>query len=315
MRCILPVKKHPIKIATLRTGLTSHTIRIWEKRYNAIRPDRSEGNRRLYSDGDIAHLQLLHRATLDGHRIGDIAHLSTDELQLLSASLATASPPLQKRHANTEAADHIESALTAIRQLDASGLESELMRADLHLGHAQLVEQVIEPLMRRIGELWHEGSMRIADEHLASAVVRRFIDGIRHGLQADSNAPHLVVTTPAGQMHEIGALLVSTLAAAANWRVTYMGPNLPAEEIAIAAQANRARAVALSIVYPVDDPALGHELLKLRQALDENIAIVVGGRAAQNYQPILARINAVQLSALTDLRPQLHALPATETSE
>jgi methanogenic corrinoid protein MtbC1 len=189
------------------------------------------------------------------------------------------------------------------------------MRADLHLGHAQLVEQVIEPLMRRIGELWHEGSMRIADEHLASAVVRRFIDGIRHGLQADSNAPHLVVTTPAGQMHEIGALLVSTLAAAANWRVTYMGPNLPAEEIAIAAQANRARAVALSIVYPVDDPALGHELLKLRQALDENIAIVVGGRAAQNYQPILARINAVQLSALTDLRPQLHALPATETSE
>ncbi len=306
------MKRHPIKVATVRTGLTSHTIRAWEKRYNAVNPGRTETNRRLYSDDDIAHLQLLHQAAQRGHRIGDIAHLSTDELHSLTTVLPAQLNPLQVPHEITGQQDYVDRALQSIGELDAIGLEGELTRADSDFGHAQLIEQVIEPLMRRVGELWHEGSLRIASGHLASAVVRRFIDGIRWGQQTAPNAPHLIVTTPTGQVHEIGAVLVSAIAAAAHWRVTYMGPKLPADQIALAVRHNDASAVALSIVYPLDDPALGHELIKIRQALGDEVPLIVGGRATQYNRHILRRIGAVQLGDLTELRQQLHNLHSTD---
>ena len=56
-------KKYAMKVVTRRTGLTSHAIRVWEKRYNAVEPERTDTNRRLYSEADIERLIDLHRAT------------------------------------------------------------------------------------------------------------------------------------------------------------------------------------------------------------------------------------------------------------
>jgi len=92
------------------------------------------------------------------------------------------------------------------------------------------------------------------------------------------SAPALIITTPAGQLHELGAIPVGAAAVSQGWRVTYVGPNLPAEEIAGAAQQKRARAVALSVVYPEDDPHLSGELRRLgveviaRSGLNANVA-------------------------------------------
>ena len=81
----------------------------------------------------------------------------------------------------------------------------------------------------------------------------------------------LVVATPAGQIHELGALLVGAAAANLGWHVTYLGASLPAAEIAGAARQNRARAVALSLVYPEDDPRLEGELTRLRESLPPEV--------------------------------------------
>jgi methanogenic corrinoid protein MtbC1 len=99
---------------------------------------------------------------------------------------------------------------------------------------------VIVSLLHRVGERWYEGSLRIAQEHLASAVVRGFLGSQREVFDYPETAPTLVVTTPAGQLHELGALVVATAAASEGWRATYLGPNLPAEEIAGAAEQDEA---------------------------------------------------------------------------
>jgi methylmalonyl-CoA mutase cobalamin-binding subunit len=85
------------------------------------------------------------------------------------------------------------------------------------------------------------------------------------GRAAGGGSRSLVVATPTAKMHKPGALIVATIAASDGWRVTYLGPSLPAEEIAGAAHQNRARAVALSLVYPGDDPFLRGELLKFQR--------------------------------------------------
>ncbi|MFM8782167.1 MAG: B12-binding domain-containing protein, partial [Gemmatimonadota bacterium] len=120
-----------------------------------------------------------------------------------------------------------------------------------------------------------------------------------------------VVGTPAGQLHELGAMLAATSAGGHGWRVIYLGPNLPAEELARAAQIAKADAVALSIVYPTDDPRLAGELRTLRSKLPPQVGLVVGGSGAPSYGEVLSEIGADPLTSVTDLRRWLRARAST----
>ena len=71
---------YTIRYVSQRTGLTSHVIRAWEKRYKAVVPYRSPKNRRLYSEEDVQRLQLLKSATDAGHSISQVAQLDSKEL-------------------------------------------------------------------------------------------------------------------------------------------------------------------------------------------------------------------------------------------
>ena len=66
-----------------RTGLSAHVIRIWEKRYGAVKPERTPTNRRVYSEDQIERLDLLCRVTQAGHSIGHVAKLPTESLRKL----------------------------------------------------------------------------------------------------------------------------------------------------------------------------------------------------------------------------------------
>ncbi len=115
------------------------------------------------------------------------------------------------------------------------------------------------------------------------------------------DGPAVIVGTPSGQHHEIGALLAAAAAAAQGWRVTYLGPDLPASSIAAAAELTGARAVALSLIYPADDLGLEAELRSLRSLLPAGIALIIGGQAADSYSEVLGDIGAVRLGDLADL--------------
>lgn len=299
---------HPIRVAVRRTGLSAHVIRVWEKRYQAIVPVRSPANRRLYSDADIMRLWWLRQAVRSGLRIGKIARRTTEELARLANARGVA-PPSSQGPATEAAADKddrqsaffLEQALQAVIGLNPVVLEEQLLRTSVQMSQRRLLQEVVHPLMERIGDLWHHGALRIADEHMATAVVRSFVGNFIAGCQVPAAAPHALATTPEGQMHEIGALLASAVAAAEGWNSTYLGPNLPAEEIAGAAARKGARAVLLSIVHPEDDPRLGNELVKLRRLLGRDAVLLAGGRAARNYSRFLNRAGAVTLNSLGDL--------------
>jgi DNA-binding transcriptional MerR regulator/methylmalonyl-CoA mutase cobalamin-binding subunit len=304
---------YPIKVAVKRTGLSPHVIRVWEKRYGAVIPQRTATNRRLYTDADITRLRLLRQATLAGHSIGTIATLPTPDLRKLVAVDQAIEPPQPARPqpapGNAAVHTHLETCIAAAEQLDATELEAALMRARVALSQPVFIEQLIVPLMHRIGDLWREGTFRIVHEHVASAVVRTILGSLLTlGASNGHAVPAIVVATPVGQRHEIGALLVASTAASEGWQVTYLGVNLPAEEIAAAAQQKHARAVALSIVHPADDPRLEHELTNLRRFLPSETSLIVGGRASEGYHDTLEAIGAVWLADMPSLRGHLERL-------
>lgn len=307
-----PRQIYPIRYVARRTGLTTHLIRAWERRHGAVRPKRTATNRRLYSEDDIERLQLLQRAIQAGHTIGQIADLTTDALlELLNHEEGNLAESLPFGHGDRFEAStrsHVEACLAAVENLDAHTLGLTLSRATVTLSKLYLIEQVIVPLIERLGDLWAEGYFRPSHEHMASAVIRSFLGDILRTSQVPPTAPGILVTTPVGQLHELGALVIAAVAVSVGWRTTYLGPNLPAEEIVGAAEQSQSRVVALSVVYPTGDPRLIEELTKLAQNLPDTVVIIAGGRAADAYGETLDRIGAIRLSDISSFRAKLVSL-------
>lgn len=277
-----------------RTGLSAHVIRIWEKRYGAIKPSRAPNNRRLYSEEEITRLSLLRDVTRAGHSIGAVANLPLNKLRKLAKAAAVEISPSSPSPLN-----FLEECISAIRRLDGPALDVTLKRASVELGTQGMLVKLVAPLTKTIGDLWCNGSITIAQEHLASDVLRGLLSSVVTAFAESDHTPLLVVATPAGQLHELGALLVRAAAVSMGWRVAYMGPSLPAAEIAGAVRQTQARALALSIVYPPDDPGLDPELKRLRELLPPDFPILVGGLAALSYETTLKRIRALLIEDLS----------------
>ena len=304
---------HPMQIVIRRTGLTPDVLRVWERRYGVVKPKRTAGNRRVYSDADLDRLLLLAAATRSGRGIGQVARLPLESLRALvrgdqesavAARGAGALPPAS----TADAASWVQVALLAVTALEAVALEDTLTRSALALGPGAFLRQVASPLLHDVGERWREGSLRIAHEHLSTAVVRSALDALRR-LPADAAAaPVLVAAMPAGQQHEFGALMAAIEAEAAGYRVLCLGPSLPAEEIAVAALAVGARVVALSLIYPPDDARLADELIRLRRHLGPGPVFVAGGGAAASYSDGLRGIDARVVRDLDEFRQVIDGL-------
>ena len=289
----------PIQIASQRSGVTAHVIRIWERRYGALAPSRTGTNRRMYSDEDVQRLRLLRELTQNGHRIGSIAELSTEALENLLQQYKGSSPaPLPERQFSVDAArdlsepeQYVTACVEAARTFEGDRLRRLLHRARLQFGQRAMLTRVIAPLIRELGESWQEGQLRAGHEHLGTAIIKEVLMTPVPGSQTAVNAGEIIVSTPSGEIHELGALLVAASARDLGWRVTYLGPNLPAEEIAACARARSARAVALSMVYPEHCTAMQAQVRELRRLLPEGIALIVGGRAAASCQQALTGLN------------------------
>lgn len=305
--------RYPIKLAALQTGLSEYVIRIWEQRYRAVEPERTASNRRLYTPAQIARLQLLRQVTQAGHGIGQVAQLSHEQLSHLAAGRAeTGFPPeMIPQDKKQSAGAYLEECLRAVEAMRGQALEAALLNGEIALGRMGLLQHVVAPLAQTIGELWRKGDLTAAQEHFATAVLRVFLGNASRPHDFLPAAPLLTVATPTGQIHELGALLVSTVAANLGWRVTYLGPSLPAAEIAGAARNPPSRAVALSLVYPDDDPALPSELSRLREALPARVALLAGGRAAASYKDALKSVGAILVNDLDQLGLALDNLRKT----
>ncbi|MBX3042690.1 MAG: MerR family transcriptional regulator [Candidatus Kapabacteria bacterium] len=264
--------KYNIDIASKKTGLTKNTIRAWEQRYSFLNPERTETKRRLYSDEEIEKLSLLAMATQSGFKIGNIFSLSKDELMKLLNQSINSSIGVS----NSTGFD-FSKAMECIKNFDHSGFRGLLDDAMIEFSKPAFLQNILIPLVEQIGIRWKEGSFRISQEHFASSIITGVLSRMRETEVPNDNSPAIIVCTPAGQRHEIGALIASVLIASSGWKVVYLGIDLPAEDIAFAAKKTNAKAIAMSIVFPVNDSQIKTELLTLNEYLP-TIKIIIGSR-------------------------------------
>ncbi|MDQ6859925.1 MAG: MerR family transcriptional regulator [Verrucomicrobiota bacterium] len=304
----------PVRTLTFvarQTGLTIHTIRIWEKRYGAVQPVRADNNRRLYTEEDVERLRLLREATLAGHAIGQIARASLPELERLVREAGVPLRDAHKDHAQKTgktAEGLMQQAIGLVTTFDASGFTRLLEHAAVELGSPAVLQKFIAPLAERIGQLWRSAELTIAHEHFASHHITEFLATFARPFSPNSTAGHLVLATPSGQYHELGAIIVAAAARSHGWRTTYLGAALPVEEIVGAMRNLNADVIGLSLVFPPEDEQLRRDLRKLRGLLPKHIPLLIGGRSAEAYAPLLRELKAILVEKLEELYPVLDKL-------
>ena len=250
----------------------------------------------------------LHRAVRGGHSIGKIAKLPTEELRALIAKQPATTRTATGGGGDDPAAPFRDESLAAVARFDGPALQEALSRALITFGHMGLLRLVVAPLAEEIGERWRAGALTAAHEHFFTASVKVFLGDLTRQFSVPVSAPRIIVTTPIGQLHELGAIMAAATAAHLGWRPIYLGPSLPAHEIAGAALRNEAAAVALSIVYPEDDPNLASELTELARLVPDGTRILAGGRAARGYFEALIRIGALCADSIEEFGSQLDSL-------
>ena len=160
--------KYRVGMVAKMTGLSTHTLRMWEKRYAAVVPQRTEAGGRLYTDADVERLRLLHRLVRQGHAIGGIAKLANPELrQMASVSPSVAAEPVSQHLPELRA-----RVMGAIERLRVEEAEQLLSRAALGTEPGEFLERVVAPILIEIGDRWERGDLRIAHEHACSTVMR-----------------------------------------------------------------------------------------------------------------------------------------------
>lgn len=320
---------HPIAVVAERTGLSRDVLRVWERRYGVVEPLRTPGGQRLYTDDQVDRFRLLAAATRHGRNISLVAELPNSELQRLVAEDEQAVSSLneaQPAHGKAEGTDHADMrmrherdrvvglCMAQIMTFNASGLDRILRRALGQHGVPVFLEDTVPELMRRIGDAWMGNRMSIAHEHLASAAVLAIVHETVRTVPEEANAPRILVATPAGEFHAVGAALVAAAAALDGWTVVYLGVDVPAAEIASAAAAVDARAVGLSAVYSVDPSRLAAELASVRRLLADRISLFTGGAAVLAMRSTLAIPGLTVCDTLVDLRQALRRSHALEVS-
>lgn len=304
------IKSYSIKAVAKETGLTPFVIRAWEKRYQAVVPERTDTNRRVYSSEDVEKLRLLFKATQKGHSIGNIANLSLEDLQEM-ISINRGDENIihddNSKIGTNDLDEQLELCMQAIQELDADKFEKELNNVSINFSQPQILEFIIIPLMEKIGNSWSDGTLRVVNEHMASVIISSFLLNLKDTYKISNNAPKIIFTTPMGQQHEFGALVAGAVAASVGWKVIYLGPNLPSTELIAAVDKLNAKCVGISLVYPPSDPDLKRELSKLK-SLSSNVKIFAGGRSAKTYSDILEELNAKITIDLNDFKKELQDL-------
>jgi methanogenic corrinoid protein MtbC1 len=243
-----------------RTGIPADTLRKWEQRYGVLRPTRSGGGHRRYSDIDVGRVEWLKARLDEGYRISEAAAM------LGGGSLEAPKTPAKLRDAIYE----------AVVASDLPRLRSLLDQAFAVQHISKTLNQVIAPLLTRAGEGWANGELAVAQEHVLSAEVRARLDPLAVSSASGARGGAVLACAP-GERHELGLMMLAALMRTDGWRVAYLGGDTPVDGALSMAESVHASVVCISAAMPQRVEPLTKALRTAR--VPEGVTIFLGGRA------------------------------------
>jgi methanogenic corrinoid protein MtbC1 len=250
---------HGMNIAALarRTGIPPDTLRKWEQRYGVLRPQRTVGGQRRYTELDLARVEWLRERLTEGYRIGDAAALLGD------AEVGVGRTPAELRR----------ELYAAVRDSEVDAIGALLDQTFTLLSLEQALSRVLAPVLELVGDGWASHELSVAQEHLISGSIRARLDSLLADARGEIRGVAVLACVP-GERHELGLLMLGTLLRADGWQVAYVGADAPLVDALDLAERLDAGAVCLSAT-------MREHLASLKSLeLPPNVTLTLGGAAA-----------------------------------
>ncbi|HAZ11273.1 MAG: hypothetical protein A2X86_20655 [Bdellovibrionales bacterium GWA2_49_15] len=280
--------EYSIQMASRLSGVGIHTLRAWEKRYQAVVPQRSGNGRRIYTEEDISKLRMLNELCGFGSSIGSIANHSSMELEKLLAKFTekdnkhVAEMPLTSVTDKVVSRDALSHLLLALQAYKLDVISHELNKLIGVLNPREFVLDVLYPLLQEVGARVKQGEMTLAQEFAISSIVKFHVGHLLYGTFRNSRRSDkvFVFATPENNHHEFGILLCALMCVHYGHKFFYFGMNMPADALIQATEALEADYVILgttNLLPEYVETDLNSYLTDIVSALKPTQKLIVGG--------------------------------------
>ena len=233
-----------------RTGVSPELLRAWEQRYGLLRPTRSAGGFRLYSEADEARVLRTKELIAAGVAAAEAAARALG----VDPSTGPTETPLVE-----DLASRLASSLESFDEQRANDAFDELLAS---VSVESVLQDVILPYLAGLGDRWARGDASVGQEHFASSMIRGRLLGLARGWGA-GRGPMMVLACPPGEEHELGLIAFGILASRRGWRITYLGANTPFDTLETTVRTLHPALVVLAVSAPERLAAHGERVRSL----------------------------------------------------
>jgi len=284
-----------IKTVASMTGLSTHVIRKWEERYHLVHPQRGPNGYRLFTEDDVQFLLYLKTQLTHGETIGQLAESGESQLRQTMKDISYNFSSLPNQF-QPEARHLIHAALNQ----DNEAIQRTIAKWMLQLGLEKALLDILFPLLRSIGELWHQGGISISAENGVSRMVRQqLINAVRQ--DSSMGQEQALIACVPGDYHEIAPLTATLLLQKRGWHATYLGPNVSVEILEMALRRRQPDFLILSSATEPDVQTGQAWIETMVHLFQPHCRVIAGGAGfrtlsgdlANNGIPYLTHVNEV----------------------
>ncbi|MDP2889140.1 MAG: MerR family transcriptional regulator [Bacteroidota bacterium] len=268
---------YSIKDLEYLSGIKAHTIRIWEKRYQLLDPNRSDTNIRSYTDDDVRRILNVAMLIKNGYKISNVAAFDDAKLQ---------EEVLRQNRNLLDPEKNIDQVLFHTVNLDTFGFEQLLKKIIQENGFSKTMQNVIFPFFERIGLLWQAGSIFVAHEHFVSNLIRNHLIVETAKFDNHLSEKKVLFFLREDELHELGLLYFNFLAAENGLRCIYLGQSLPFSDLASLLRSTEFNFVCTTFINAIEKPELELYLANLSLTFNKN-KILIAGRQIAIHKPKL----------------------------
>lgn len=284
------------------TGLSRHVLRKWEQRYTFLSPRRTTNGYRFYDPEDLQLLCFLKYQLANGLSVGRLArHGRAALLAEMNAG------PIDVSHVPQDSQPRARDLIQAARRGDQAAVDQTIALIIHQRGFDEALTDVFFPVLRTIGEIWHQGRISITGEQSVSRTIQRLLVH-SHQHHHHPNHPYALIACVPNDFHEIGAMSAARLLRANGWNTTYLGPDVNVDVVRLACRRRHGKLVLLSCAVEPPSSDMKHLIDDIVRQLLPLTKVVMGGRGADVYRDWLERRGIryiVEINRVKAITPRL----------
>jgi DNA-binding transcriptional MerR regulator len=277
--------EYKIKDLENLTGIKSHTIRIWEKRYSILSPDRTDTKIRTYSDDELTHLLTVSMLNRNGIKISKIAKLEQEDMNKLLWDIKV----------NKEPEYSMDKLILALVSLDEELFKGTMNGLIDKYGLEKTFVNHLIPFLDRIGIMWLIGTINPSQEHFMSNLIRqKIISEIDKQPIPKEDSKSILMYLPEHEWHEISLLFYQFLLRAKGVHTSYLGQSLPYPSLLESIEKLKPHAILSSWLTAVDKRFVVNYFKQLNKDLPDMKVFAGGAQIKANSKDLKGLIIEVQ---------------------